>query len=74
MADRRKAVLQELIADCERDVANMQGQPFTGVNVAKWFGETLVIVQALAKIVDTLVPEDSSPSAVIDVEFEEDPR
>lgn len=53
-------VVREIATDCERDVIAMQGQPLTGPNVAKWFGETLAMIQALAKVIETML-EDTKP-------------
>lgn len=52
-----REALAEIVADCERDVTNMDGKPLTGPNVAQWFAETLAMVQALAKLVDRLYEE-----------------
>jgi hypothetical protein len=50
-------VVREIVADCERDAMKLDGRLFDARNVAEVFGETLAMVQALAKVVETLLPE-----------------
>jgi hypothetical protein len=60
----RREVIEAIIADCENDMKAMDGQPLTGANVAKWFAETLATMQALAKVVKTLLPEETHDEKV----------
>lgn len=53
-------VVREIIADCEADVAKREGQEFTGRNVAEYFGETLAMIQALAKVVESILAKEGS--------------
>jgi hypothetical protein len=43
-------VLREIEADAERDAAALDGQAFNGRVVAEQFGNTLAMVQALARM------------------------
>jgi hypothetical protein len=51
-------VVREIIADCERDAAKLETRPFDARNVAEVFGETLAMVQALAKLIEPLVGDN----------------
>lgn len=51
----RLEVVREIIADCDADVAKREGQEFNGRNVAEYFGETLALVQALARVVESIL-------------------
>jgi hypothetical protein len=56
----RREVLQTIVTDCEDDVARMEGRPFTGKVVCETFAELYATVQALAKIVLSLLPEEEA--------------
>lgn len=58
-----REALAEIKADCARDVANMDGKPLTGRNVAQWFAETLAMISALAGIIDKLYAEQEKDDA-----------
>lgn len=42
--------MRQVAADCATDAANIDGQPFTGRNVAEAFGTTLAMLAAVAKV------------------------
>lgn len=45
-----REALTEIRLDCQRDVANREGKPLTGPNVAQWLGEMQALIHALAGI------------------------
>lgn len=53
-------VLREVQADCARDAAALDGQPFTGRVVAEAFGNTLAMVDALARILAKHIAADAA--------------
>ena len=54
-------VLDEIIKDMERDAQEMDGQPFDGKTVAKYFGYQFAAITALARIVKSLLVEKVKP-------------
>lgn len=54
---RRREVITEIIADMERDVEEFDGKPLTGKTVAEIHGTLAATVQALAKIVGSVLDE-----------------
>jgi len=62
---KRMDVVRMIIADCEADVEKREGQPFNGETVAAYFGETLAMVQALAKVVESMLTEEEAIVAMV---------
>jgi hypothetical protein len=62
MEDRRRLVLREIAMDAERDVHRFEGQPFTGKTVAEYMGCQAAAIQALAEIVESLLPDGDEPA------------
>jgi hypothetical protein len=56
--DKRREVLDMIIADSEADVTRFEGMPFTGKTVAEYMGCQAAMIQSLAKIVKTFIPDD----------------
>ena len=57
MVDSRREALQLIREDCETDATKWEGREMTGRNVATIHGETLAMIEALAHIVDSLLPD-----------------
>lgn len=55
--NRRRDVIDEIVADMESDVAAFDGKPLTGKTVAEIHGTLAATVQALAKVVGTILDE-----------------
>lgn len=58
MPKTRREVLRMIAADAEADARDFDGKPFTGKNVAEYFGYHGAAIASLAKILETLLPED----------------
>lgn len=56
--DRRREVLADIIRDVELDARHYDGQPFTGKTVAEYMGKQGAMIQALAHILETLLPDE----------------
>ena len=54
---KRLEVLEQVIKDVEADVKAFDGQPFTGKVVGTQFGYQAAAIQAIARIVKTLIEE-----------------
>lgn len=54
---RMREVAQTISADCAADTAKREGMEFTGRNVGQALGELAAQVDALARMVDTLLAE-----------------
>lgn len=55
--ERRRKVLLEIAEDMKNDATNFDGKPFNGRTVAEYFGNQGAAIAALAKIVESLLPE-----------------
>lgn len=55
--DRRIEVLDDIIRDSEDDVHRFERQPFTGPVVSQYLGNQAAMLQALAKVLRTIVEE-----------------
>jgi hypothetical protein len=55
---RRRQVVKEIINDLEDDAAALDRTPFTNRGVAATFGTLMATVQALAKVVDSMLDDD----------------
>jgi len=53
--DKRLEVLNEIIIDCEKDVVDFDGREFNGKTLGKLHGILEAKIQALAKIIKTLI-------------------
>lgn len=53
----RLEVVRQIIADCEADVTKREGQVFDGHTMAEYMGETLALIHALARVVESLLVE-----------------
>lgn len=53
-----RRICREIAADMERDVEEFNGKPFNGRTVGELQGNLAAAIGALAKIVETLMPED----------------
>lgn len=60
MSDNRRWVLQEIARDAEADVKRFEGAPFNGRTVAEYMGCQAAAIAALAKVVESLLPAESS--------------
>lgn len=58
MAKNRAHALKLIMDDAQKDASSLDGMPFTGATVAPAFGNLLAMVHSLARIVETLLPED----------------
>lgn len=58
--DHRRWVCREIAADARRDVHDFEGRPFTGRTVAEYMGLQAALIAALAKVVESLLPAESS--------------
>lgn len=54
---RQLEVVGMIIDDAESDANKLDGRPFNGKEVAEIFGETLALIQALGKIVKSILEE-----------------
>ena len=59
MGKNRKQVLKEIASDMEADAKNFDGKPFNGKTVATYFGNQGAAISALAKIIETLLPDEN---------------
>ena len=57
MPDKRIIVLKMIAEDAKKDVEYYDGQPFTGRNVAQYFGKQGAAIAALAKIMETILSD-----------------
>ena len=55
---KRRKVLAMIKADIVKDVAELEGQLFTGRNVARAFEKQAALLSALTEILLTLLPEE----------------
>jgi len=55
---RRKEVLEMIKKGIENDAEYYSGKPFSGKNVAEYFGKQGAAISALAGIIKTLLPEE----------------
>ena len=53
-----RQLCREIAQDMERDVFELEGQPFTGRNVAETFGKQAAAIAALAKLLERMLPEE----------------
>jgi hypothetical protein len=60
MTARRLEVVRMIVADAEADAAKLEKRPFDARNVAEVFGETLALIHGLAKVVESLLTEETS--------------
>jgi hypothetical protein len=58
--DHRRWVAQEIARETEADVDRFEGRPLTGGVVAEYFAYHAAALVGLAKLVDSLLPADSS--------------
>jgi hypothetical protein len=58
--DHRRWVCREIASDARRDVHDFEGRPFTGRTVAEYMGLQAALIAALAKVVESLLPAESS--------------
>lgn len=56
--DRRREVLRLIAEDAETDAKRLDGQPFNGLMVGSQFGNVFASIKSLAKIMETLLPEE----------------
>lgn len=56
--DRRREVLRLIAEDAASDAGRLDGREFNGVTVGSQFGAVLASIQSLAKIVESLLPEE----------------
>ena len=64
MFEKEIEVCQMIRSDMERDVNKMEGQPFTGRNVAVQFGRQAAAISALARIVEELLVAKEAQGAI----------
>jgi hypothetical protein len=57
MKARCLEIAREIRSDCEADVAEREGKPLTGRNVAKWLGEMNGLIVGLCNVVEKLVED-----------------
>ncbi len=57
--DRRLDVLDMIIDDCAKDVKEFEGKPLDGKTVAQIHGILEAKIEALAKIIRTLVEKEN---------------
>jgi hypothetical protein len=58
--DHRRWACREIASDARRDVHDFEGRPFTGRTVAEYMGLQAALIAALAKVVESLLPAESS--------------
>ena len=60
MAKTNLEVLELIIADCETDVKEFDGKPFTGKTVGEMHGILEAKIQALAKVIKNMIEEQGN--------------
>ena len=60
MTDHRRWILREIQKDSEADVTRFEGSPMTGRTVAEYMGCQAAMIQALARIMESMLSETSS--------------
>lgn len=58
MTDKRIEVLQMIQKDIEKDIKEFEGAPFTGRNVSELFGRQAAAIEALARILESIIEEE----------------
>lgn len=59
-SDNRRWLCQQIAEDAEADVSRFEGAPFTARTVAEYMGYQAAMIQALANLVESLLPPESS--------------
>ena len=55
--DKRIEVLKQISEDVKNDAINFDGRPFNGKTVAEYFGNQGAAIDALAKIIKSMLEE-----------------
>lgn len=56
--DRRIEILNDIIIDSEADVSRFEGALFTGKSVAEYMGCQAAMIQALARVMKSMIEMD----------------
>jgi len=63
MKSKKIEILEMIVKDMEDDAKNFDGRPFNGKIVAEYFGNQGAAIVALAKILKSILTDDSTKIA-----------